>query len=199
MRIQDGWTTAGRGPGWLRLVVALVLAARRPWQGRVRNVPDGDSLTVERGGRTVKVRLYGIDSPGTANPAGARRGVHPAAGQRPGGDRTHGPGQLRPGGGPGGARWRTRQPRTGAGPRLAVPALLPRPRRLARRWPRSRTRPGRRGWGCGRVARHCRLEVEALEAIAADPAQAVVSCGRARSTMARMSSRFRVSARAGPR
>ena len=65
MRIQDGWTTAGRGPGWLGLVVALVLAATpaMAWQGRVRSVPDGDSLTVERAGRTVKVRLYGIDSP----------------------------------------------------------------------------------------------------------------------------------------
>ena len=53
MRIQDGWTTAGRGPGWLGLVVALVLAATpaMAWQGRVRNVPDGDSLTVERTGR----------------------------------------------------------------------------------------------------------------------------------------------------
>ena len=65
MRIQDGWTTAGRGPGWLGLVVALVLAATpaMAWQGRVRSVPDGDSLTVERAGRTVKIRLYGIDSP----------------------------------------------------------------------------------------------------------------------------------------
>ena len=65
MRIQDGWTTAGRGPGWIGLVVALVLAAApaMAWQGRVRSVPDGDSLTVERAGRTVKIRLYGIDSP----------------------------------------------------------------------------------------------------------------------------------------
>ena len=65
MRIQDGWTTAGRGPGWIGLVVALVLAATpaMAWQGRVRSVPDGGSLTVDRAGRTVKVRLYGIDSP----------------------------------------------------------------------------------------------------------------------------------------
>ena len=58
MRIQDGWTTAGRGPGWIGLVVALVLAAApaMAWQGRVRSVPDGDSLTVERAGRTVKRR-----------------------------------------------------------------------------------------------------------------------------------------------
>ena len=66
MGIQGGWTTAaGRGVYWWCLLLALVLTAvpARAWQGRVRSVPDGDSLTVERGGRTVKVRLYGIDSP----------------------------------------------------------------------------------------------------------------------------------------
>ena len=66
MGIQGGWTTAaGRGVCWWCLLLALVLTAvpARAWQGRVRSVPDGDSLTVERAGRTVKVRLYGIDSP----------------------------------------------------------------------------------------------------------------------------------------
>ena len=66
MGMQGGWTTAaGRGVCWWCLLLALVLTAvpARAWQGRVRSVPDGDSLTVERAGRTVKVRLYGIDSP----------------------------------------------------------------------------------------------------------------------------------------
>ena len=56
---------AGRSGGWLGLALVLVLAARPAlaWEGRVVAVPDGDSLTVERAGRTVKIRLYGIDSP----------------------------------------------------------------------------------------------------------------------------------------
>lgn len=33
------------------------------WPARVVGVPDGDSLKVERQGKTYKVRLYGIDSP----------------------------------------------------------------------------------------------------------------------------------------
>ena len=88
MGIQGGWTTAaGRGVCWWCLLLALVLTAvpARAWQGRVRSVPDGDSLTVERAGRTVKVRLYGIDSPEYRQPGWreARDFTRPTAGPWP--------------------------------------------------------------------------------------------------------------------
>lgn len=66
MRIPRGWLKrAGRCFGWLPLLLILLMAAvpALAWQARVRSVPDGDSLTVERAGRTYRIRLYGIDSP----------------------------------------------------------------------------------------------------------------------------------------
>ncbi len=46
---------------WFSFVVGV--SAAFAWQARVVGVPDGDSLKVERQGKTYKVRLYGIDSP----------------------------------------------------------------------------------------------------------------------------------------
>lgn len=42
------------------------------WEGRVVDVADGDTITVEpiKGGDRVKVRLYGIDCPETRQPYG---------------------------------------------------------------------------------------------------------------------------------
>jgi endonuclease YncB( thermonuclease family) len=42
---------------------SLLCASARAWEGVVVAVPDGDSLTVDRGGRVHHLRLYGIDSP----------------------------------------------------------------------------------------------------------------------------------------
>ncbi len=33
------------------------------WSGKVVHVADGDTITVERDGKKVKIRLYGIDTP----------------------------------------------------------------------------------------------------------------------------------------
>ncbi|HBI14440.1 MAG TPA: nuclease [Desulfobulbaceae bacterium] len=46
-------------------IVFLILAADRAlgWEGVVVKVLDGDSLRVQREGRLVEIRLYGIDAP----------------------------------------------------------------------------------------------------------------------------------------
>jgi len=56
-------------PKAMGLLSALLLggllfsSSVRAWEGVVVAVPDGDSLTVNQGGRVHHVRLYGIDSP----------------------------------------------------------------------------------------------------------------------------------------
>ncbi len=56
-------------PKAIGLLIAILLggslfcSSARAWEGVVVAVPDGDSLTVNRGGRLHHVRLYGIDSP----------------------------------------------------------------------------------------------------------------------------------------
>ena len=52
----------------MRLLVAVLLTFLLPtlscaWSGRVTGVSDGDTLRVEKEGRDIKVRLYGIDTP----------------------------------------------------------------------------------------------------------------------------------------
>lgn len=42
---------------------SLLCSSTWGWEGVVVAVPDGDSLTVNRGGREHHIRLYGIDSP----------------------------------------------------------------------------------------------------------------------------------------
>lgn len=49
--------------GVLLFSCAMGLSSAAAWEARVVGVPDGDSLKVERLGKVMKVRLYGIDSP----------------------------------------------------------------------------------------------------------------------------------------
>jgi endonuclease YncB( thermonuclease family) len=58
------------GVGLWLLVAGLVGA--ESWTGKVVGVSDGDTITVMRDGRGVKVRLHGIDCPESAQPWGAR-------------------------------------------------------------------------------------------------------------------------------
>lgn len=53
---------------FINIVVFLVLLVavaygREPFSGTVRKVIDGDSLLIAAGGRSVEVRLYGVDAP----------------------------------------------------------------------------------------------------------------------------------------
>jgi micrococcal nuclease len=53
---------------WYRIAVSLFLLLVVPsfchaWFGKVVHVADGDTITVLRDGKKVKVRLYGIDTP----------------------------------------------------------------------------------------------------------------------------------------
>jgi endonuclease YncB( thermonuclease family) len=50
---------------WSILFVFLLPGADQAWgwEGVAVKVLDGDSIQVERGGRTVEIRLYGIDTP----------------------------------------------------------------------------------------------------------------------------------------
>ena len=59
--MTSGW--AGRW--WLLggLVLALLSCAGEPLNGKCVRVTDGDTIKVLQGGRTVKVRLEGIDCP----------------------------------------------------------------------------------------------------------------------------------------
>ena len=40
-----------------------ISASCHAWSGKVVHVADGDTITVQRDGKRVKVRLYGIDTP----------------------------------------------------------------------------------------------------------------------------------------
>ncbi len=51
-----------------RIAVSLVLLLVTPslchaWSGKVAHVADGDTITVLKSGKKVKIRLYGIDTP----------------------------------------------------------------------------------------------------------------------------------------
>jgi len=53
---------------YLRMFLLCILFFTVPvtchaWSGKVVHVADGDTVTVERDGKRVKVRLYGIDTP----------------------------------------------------------------------------------------------------------------------------------------
>lgn len=57
---------AMKGRYWCSAIcAALMFAAGQAWawEGVVSKVLDGDSIQVQRDGRTVEVRLYGIDTP----------------------------------------------------------------------------------------------------------------------------------------
>jgi endonuclease YncB( thermonuclease family) len=68
-----------RSSAWLGLALAAValfiieapsVYALTPWQGRVVNIIDGDSLIVSNKGKRVKVRLLEVDCPERAQPFG---------------------------------------------------------------------------------------------------------------------------------
>ena len=48
---------------WMACLRCLLPLAAPGWKGEVVKVPDGDTLHVKKGRKTVKVRLYGIDCP----------------------------------------------------------------------------------------------------------------------------------------
>ena len=50
----------------------LVLVAEEVFQAQVSDVPDGDSLLVQDGGRRVRVRLDGVDAPELSQPFGSQ-------------------------------------------------------------------------------------------------------------------------------
>lgn len=52
------------------LLCLLPLSAAHAWQGKVVRVLDGDTVQVQRGGTSVRIRLYGIDCPETNQPYG---------------------------------------------------------------------------------------------------------------------------------
>lgn len=65
--------------GILSLLMALMLlhalttawpasAEPRPWRGRVTKVFDGDSMIIDRKGRPVEVRVFGVDCPEKGQP-----------------------------------------------------------------------------------------------------------------------------------
>jgi len=60
----------GRRTTWrdcaLIMLLMLFPSASFAWTGQVVHVADGDTITVTRNGERVKVRLYGIDTPGSS-------------------------------------------------------------------------------------------------------------------------------------
>jgi endonuclease YncB( thermonuclease family) len=54
------------------LVFVPWLAAAEPFTGKVVGISDGDTLSVLREGKAVKVRLYGVDTPEKAQAFGTR-------------------------------------------------------------------------------------------------------------------------------
>jgi micrococcal nuclease len=47
----------------LWLVFVPLLAAAEPFTGKVVGISDGDTISVLREGKAVKVRLHGVDTP----------------------------------------------------------------------------------------------------------------------------------------
>ena len=61
------WTCDMTNSYWrmflLFAVLLVIPSGCYAWFGKVVHVADGDTITVERGGKRAKVRLYGIDTP----------------------------------------------------------------------------------------------------------------------------------------
>jgi micrococcal nuclease len=57
---------------WLFLVVLPVLAHAEQFTGKVVGISDGDTISVLREGKAVKVRLHGIDTPEKAQAFGTQ-------------------------------------------------------------------------------------------------------------------------------
>jgi micrococcal nuclease len=57
---------------WLLLVVWLILVHAEPFSGKVVGLSDGDTISVLREGKAVKVRLYGVDAPEKAQAFGTQ-------------------------------------------------------------------------------------------------------------------------------
>jgi micrococcal nuclease len=53
-------------------VLAPLLASAEQFTGKVVGISDGDTISVLREGRVVKVRLYGVDAPEKAQPFGTQ-------------------------------------------------------------------------------------------------------------------------------
>jgi micrococcal nuclease len=59
-------------PVFLWCVLGPGLACAEPFTGKVVGISDGDTLSVMRAGKAVKVRLYGIDTPEKAQAFGTQ-------------------------------------------------------------------------------------------------------------------------------
>src|SRR5207247_5883541 len=57
---------------WLLLMVAPVLVHAEQFTGKVVGISDGDTISVLREGKAVKVRLYGVDAPEKAQAFGTQ-------------------------------------------------------------------------------------------------------------------------------
>ena len=58
---------------WLLLVMFPILVHAEQFTGKVVGISDGDTLSVLREGKAVKVRLYGVDAPEKAQALGPKR------------------------------------------------------------------------------------------------------------------------------
>jgi endonuclease YncB( thermonuclease family) len=60
------------GVVWLLWMVVPVLGQAEQWTGQVVGLSDGDTLSVMRAGKAVKVRLHGVDTPEKAQAFGTQ-------------------------------------------------------------------------------------------------------------------------------
>ena len=61
-----------QGVVWLLLVILPGLVHAEQFTGKVVGISDGDTISVLREGRAVKVRLYGVDAPEKAQAFGTQ-------------------------------------------------------------------------------------------------------------------------------
>jgi micrococcal nuclease len=57
---------------WLFLITVPMLVQAEPFTGKVVGISDGDTLSVLREGKAVKIRVYGVDAPKKAQAFGTR-------------------------------------------------------------------------------------------------------------------------------
>jgi endonuclease YncB( thermonuclease family) len=55
-------------------ILAPLLASAEQFTGTVVGISDGDTISVLREGKAVKVRLYGVDAPRRRRPLAHKRG-----------------------------------------------------------------------------------------------------------------------------
>src|SRR5215475_14355756 len=64
---------------WLFLMAVPILGHAEQFTGKVVGISDGDTISVLREGKAVKVRLYGVDAPEKAQAFGSRARQYTAA------------------------------------------------------------------------------------------------------------------------